>query len=333
MTISRRQFVWFAKVFFAVAIIAAVGRYFAILLADEGFSTSELTIRWQYLVPAGLLYLVTHTLWGTFWWMLLRSQKVTIAWPAAVRAYFVSQFGKYLPGKAWVLLMRVGLLRDVPTAKPTIIMLTGVYETLTSMAAGAMLAAILVPAVGIGGDETARRVPVLIGLAMLPLGIVTLNLLVQRIARRTRGPEGRAIPSPPIGLMLYGLLQASVGWCCLAISLGCVILAVVPGSPADTLEWFPHDLAAVAASYVVGFVAIILPGGIGARELILQEILTPRLEQLGNPTPKGTAVFLALVLRLTWTLFELVLATGWYFFPPKPSPPRDESLSPMDPLP
>jgi uncharacterized membrane protein YbhN (UPF0104 family) len=60
--------------------------------------------------------------------------------------------------------------------------------------------------------------------------------------------------------------------------------------------------AAVTLSYVVGFVVLVSPGGLGAREAVL-------LHVLGGPV----AAVVALVLRLVWTTFEVIAAGVLYF--------------------
>ena len=63
------------------------------------------------------------------------------------RAYFASQLGKYIPGKAWVILIRCALLDNQTTTTPVIIAST-FYETLAMMAAGSVLALVALLAVG-----------------------------------------------------------------------------------------------------------------------------------------------------------------------------------------
>ena len=135
MSHARRRLYLALKTAVAVGLIAAVGWQFAKLLRSPELAEHEFRVRWPYLVFAGLLYLAAHTLWGTFWVQLLRSQRPGFAWSVGIRAYFLSQFGKYVPGKAWVLLLRVGLLRGRGLS-PAVIGVTATYETLTSMAAG-----------------------------------------------------------------------------------------------------------------------------------------------------------------------------------------------------
>lgn len=303
MSSSRKWLI--AQAVLAVAILAAVGRHFWKLLDDPSVQTFSFGDRGWQLLPAGLLYLAAHTLWGTYWWELLRYQGVRVSWFGGVRAYFVSQFGKYVPGKVWVILLRVGLLRDTPGATNRLVALTGVYETLVNMAAGAILAAVVLPFTGIGGEYTQGRVPILLGAAALPLGLFLLVRLANRIERRRKGPDAQAVANVPLWLLLAGVLQTAFGWCLLAVSLRLTTTALWPAVP----ESFAGDLVSVAASYVAGFLAFILPGGLGAREEMLQVCLEARLTGvIGKPDTGAAAV--AVLLRLVWTVFEVALAGG-----------------------
>ncbi|QEL15019.1 lysylphosphatidylglycerol synthase transmembrane domain-containing protein [Limnoglobus roseus] len=307
MSSSRKRLRLVAQAVIAVAILVAVGRYFWKLLDDQSLSTVSFGDRGWYLVPAGLLYLCAHTIWGTYWWELLRYQGVRVSWFGGVRAYFVSQFGKYVPGKVWVLALRWGQLRAAPGVSWQLILLTGAYETLVNMAAGAMLAAVFITATGVGGEYASGQWWVIAGIAALPVGLFLLVRLANRVTRMRKGPDAQAVANTPLWLLLVGLLQAGVGWCLLGISLRLTALAVVPGFPAS----YPADLASVTASYVVGFVIIVAPGGLGPREYVLVKCLEPRLLDVVE-NPGGQAVVIALLLRLVWTGFEVALAGGLY---------------------
>jgi hypothetical protein len=58
------------------------------------------------------------------------------------------------------------------------------------------------------------------------------------------------------------------------------------------------------------------------REVLLEAALSPRFAgDLGPEVASGLAVVVALVLRFAWTLAEVVVALGLYFFcrPPEPA--------------
>ena len=70
---------------------------------------------------------------------------------------------------------------------------------------------------------------------------------------------------------------------------------------------YVQEVAATAVMYVAGFVVLVAPGGVGARELVLQQALTPVLRPEAGDAANGLAAVIALVLRLVWTVAELTL--------------------------
>ena len=301
----------------ALIIIGAVSWTFAGLLDSPALRDREFRIRWHYLVPAGLLYLLCHTLWGTFWVQLLWGQGVCISWFAGVRIYFVSQFGKYVPGKAWVILLRVALLRGkgIP---PSVIAVTGTYETLTNMAAGAVVGVCFLPWAGLGFEFSSTKGFALIGLCSVPIVLVLMNRLGRRVIRKYRGPDARPLPAPTVGLLMRGFAQALVGWCLLAISLWLTVCGVgAEPTPIDA-NLLLQDLSAVAISYVTGFAALILPGGFGAREEVLKTMLVGQLARSEGTAAEPVAALVAVTLRIVWTIFEVVFALAlWKLAKPR----------------
>lgn len=318
MSSARQRWFLVAKIGLAAVLIAAVGWKFAELL-DNPVLKSQLRFRIELLVPAGLLYLACHILWGTFWVQLLRGQGVAIPWLVGLRAYFVSQFGKYVPGKAWVLLLRIGLL-DRADVKPTVVVVTGAYETLTNMAAGAIFGAMLLPWSGLFETFSRLQVYGLFSLALLPLGLLGLNRLVRRVARKYR--SGAEIPVPSPWLLLRGLLQAMLGWALLGLSLWLTLGGVAGELPPLSPSSYAQYLCGVCLSYVIGFVVLFAPAGAGAREWVLQVVLT---KQLGDDAEALTAA-IAVVLRIVWTIAEVIAAVALYLLV-KPKSPDEQVRS------
>jgi len=290
----------------AVLILALVARHFFRILAQPELDPYPFALRIRYLIPAAFLYLGAHVCWAWFWVRLLRSQGVQVSFLDGLRAYFVSQFGKYIPGKAWVILIRVALLRSTKGGTPLVVGITATYETLTSMGAGALLGLILLPRVGVVPTQVSENMAFVFAIAALPLALGVLNKLAARRIAKMRGPDAPPLPSPPLTLLLQGLLHGIGGWCLLGIALGFAIQAVATDPPEPSLESYLADLGAIALSYVAGFFVLVAPGGLGIRELILQYALAPRFEPaLGKALAAAQATVIALVLRLTWTIAEL----------------------------
>jgi uncharacterized membrane protein YbhN (UPF0104 family) len=311
----RRHAVRIATIAIALALIAAVAITFAKLLDSPALKEREFRARWEYLLPAGVLYLMCHTLWGTFWVQLLRGQGVRISWLAGVRVYFVSQFGKYVPGKAWVILLRVMLVRGRGIS-PAVIAVTGTYETLTNMAAGAVLGVCFLPWAGLGFTFDSALGFALLGLATVPLVILVLNKLGRRVIRKYRGPDARPLPAPTFGLLARGFAQALVGWVLLALSLWLMICAVETEPSSLGIDLFLQDLSSVSISYVTGFAALILPGGFGAREGVLKTMLASQLTATEGSAAEPVAALVAVMLRIVWTIFEVAFALAlWKLVP------------------
>jgi len=310
----------FVRYVLPAIVMLFVGMHFYNILRKPELRQVDYAFHVQWLLPAALLYLVTHTIWASFWVMLLRNQGFHASYPTGWRAYFISQYGKYLPGKVWVILIRVVMLGASRKDK-TIVGLTATYETLTSMAAGAIVGAVLLPK--LRGDM--RQLPffnaldyVLLVVALVPIGLLLLHRLFVHIARYKRGPDGPHLPNMNPLLSLYGLAQASVGYFLLGISLWMTMQAILPMP--TPLGW--DDLLRLTAmssiAYIIGFIAFFLPGGVGARELVLQVLLAGELQVLGLDAvaAEGLSVVITLVLRLIWTIAEVIVAVLLYRFIP-----------------
>jgi uncharacterized membrane protein YbhN (UPF0104 family) len=291
-----------------LVIAGAVGHYFYTILSRPELRETQLTLRFEWLIPATLLYLVAHSIWGAYWVTLLRNQGLQVSYPLGWRGYFVSQFGKYIPGKVWVILIRVAMLHRVG-ANRAIVGVTATYETLISMGAGAMLGAILLPLVASEKLGIGNLSAWLIPMALLPLGLGLINRLVTKISAKRRGPDAPPFPKVSMLMLIRGLLQASVGWLLLGLSLWMTIQGLQPETTALTGEMFLRLTAINAMAYVLGFIAIFMPAGGGVREFALQKLLALEFAvALGESQAVIFAAVVSLVLRLLWTVAELGLA-------------------------
>lgn len=313
------------KVVLPAIIIIAVGWQFVIILRRPELREIEFACRLEWLVPAALLYLMAHTIWASFWVTLLRHQGCHTSYATGWRAYFISQYGKYIPGKVWVILIRVVMLGGTKRDR-AIVGVTATYEALTSMAAGAILGAILLPLLNIDLLGFGAQNYVLAAIALIPLGVGLLHRLIVRIARKKLGPDVD-LPNMNILVLVRGLLQASVGWLLLGLSVWMIVQAIRPETVSITGEDWIRLTAINCLSYVLGFIILIAPAGGGVREYVLKILLAHELvSSMSLPLAEGLAVVIALVVRLVWTIAELVLGLLLYRFIP---PVQRASLSPV----
>ncbi|MBI1916667.1 MAG: flippase-like domain-containing protein [Planctomycetes bacterium] len=313
----RRWWPWLKVVLF-VAILFGVGWQFVRILQNEELqktdqARSAAKILWdeaRLADPAGLagsgaLYLLGLGFAAFFWLYLLRVVGEPVPLLPGVRGYYLSHLGKYVPGKGVALLMRTAAGAEAGAA-PGAAALAAVYETLTFMAAGALVAAVLVAWLMRDDPAMMGKVLALLVLAGVPILPGVFNFLVRRLSARLVR-DGNVLMRDLTGrTLLIGLLSTACGWFFFGASLEAVLTALDPSRPAWSVEGWLRSTAFVAASYVAGFLTP-APGGLGVREFILQELLAP---QFG-----ARSVVVVLLLRLLWTVAELVLAAVVWWFP------------------
>ena len=288
----------------------------------------ELHVDFRWLVPAAIFYLIGWLPSAWFWWALLGRMHQKPGWYATVRAYFVGHMGKYVPGKALVLVIRGALLKD-HGANPVLAGLTAAYETLVSMSTGAAIAVALAPTVIPqslweklpAACQFLRQQPYLVPIAVAIATFASTPFsawLFTKVGRKAipRTTEAGVATGITGRLVSQGVIITSLGWICHAMSLGCVLQSV-SDSPID-LSLFPIWLASVAGSTFLGFVVLIAPGGLGVREWVLIETMKDQ-PLIGVER----AIVAAGLLRIVWFVAELGAAAVLYAVWPRSGSSND----------
>ena len=313
----KRWLIAAVKAGVAIVVLWAVGRHVIRTWHDLQRHEVAVQVRPAWLAASGLLYLAGLCCCGRFYEQVLAGEPHADRPGPAVRAYLVSHLGKYVPGKAMVVVMRAGM--SVPYgARAATAAIATFYETLVMMAAGGLIAALgfafagrspslEVDLPGLGTVEL--RLYHLAGLLGLGAGLAFLVVVVPPVFRRLsrlvslpfpawgRRPCPGSRPAPDPGAALVGgrpgssWARASSRWpapCCRSSAVEYVALV-------------PVVIASVALATVAGFVVAVLPGGLGVREGVLMYALAPALGD-------DLAVVAALALRLVWVAAELLAA-------------------------
>ncbi len=252
-----------------------------------------------YLVLSGLALLLAYLPSGLFWLAILRATGQQPAWLETLRAYYIGHLGKYVPGKAMVVVLRSGLIKS-HRVDPAIAVVSVFLETLTMMAVGAFVAAAMLLAVL---PYDGLMVSIAMAL-MVAAGMPTLPPIFRRLAHQVTSRTSKT-GSPPrlegvtFRLMLAGWLGNLVGWGMLGVSLWLVMLALGV-EESHALALLPVCTASVALAVVAGFLSLI-PGGAMVREYILSQVL-------GASVGPAVALVAAVVLRLVWLVSELAIS-------------------------
>ncbi len=252
-------------------------------------------VRWEWITVAGVLYALGTLPGGLYWHQVLVAlgQRPTLG--HSLRAFFVSQLGKYVPGKAMVVVMRTMLVAGPGVRAP--IAVTSVFiETLTWMAVGATIGSLMLALLNpqhVWLEALAIAAAIC---AVIPMSPPVLGFVLKRISKVTgSGPKQPDIHGLSAWVIARGWLQMAVGWMLVAASL-LAVLKAVPGTEANWSD-YAVALECVTLSIVLGFASLI-PGGLGVRELVIVPLLSPKFG-----APKALAC--AIVIRLIWLIAEV----------------------------
>lgn len=314
---------------------------------QKDFAWSQVHFSW--LLGTGLCYLGgTLPAWW-FWHRVLWAMGQQPHWWSSLRAYTIGHLGKYVPGKAMVVVLRAALVMG-PKVDKAIAAAAVFVETLTIIAVSAMLSGLLLvwitatstshnQTVGSTGISERAFLLLLAATLIVCTGIPSLPPIFRRVIIFLRVDRASPQIAPALGqlrwpLMASGWLTNALGCFLYGLSLWCTLRALPAGmitpvsesagslheiaATAELLSWsaLPHVLPVVTAGLVLavvaGFVSL-LPGGAGVRELVMITVLAPQFGELA-------AVLSALLLRLVWLLTELIVSLILYVIRPRDIP-------------
>jgi glycosyltransferase 2 family protein len=256
------------------------------------------------LIFSAVLYASGMAFFGSYWRQTVCDMGGQLRQLESQRAYFVSQLGKYVPGKAWVLLIRCGLTSP-QTVTRSVVVASTLYETLAMMAAGSLIALFTLLAAGVIAS----------GLLVIALTLAAgLMVIIQpQVFGRLIGlgmlpfRKWGADPVKPItyATLLKAIRYLGPGWGLVSLSFVAAVQGV--GVSLANLSAVLLLIGSMALAIAGGFAVFIVPAGLGVREWILMQTLTA---MIGS----GNAVLVAVVARVLNVAAELLAAGTLHLF-------------------
>lgn len=301
MSRYRPLFVWTAKILLLVLVLWGVRH--SLLSGIEQLDRHEWRFSPGWLALAGLIYLLGLWPSNLFWGQVLHALDSSPPRWTQARAYYISHLGKYVPGKAMVVVLRTVLLRSAGV-DAVVAAVSAIYETLTMMAVGGLLA---VAALLLWAPDRWRLILLAAGVAGAMV-VPTWPGVFQRLVAwagigQTDRPTGERLVSFDYRQFIGGWLRIAAGWCLMAISLWATLRSL-DAAGVSLVEQMPLFVASVTLAVVAGFVSLI-PGGSIVREAVLMQLLVP---QYGE----AVALVAALLLRMVWLVSELAISSILY---------------------
>ena len=272
-----------AKVVLGIAVLVAAGN--EVLGALARMESSQVRFSVPILSLSLLCYLVGMAVFAEFWRRAMGSLGGKLSRLDCHFAYFVSQLGKYVPGKAWVILIRYGLLEERGLSFRAVTA-SSVYETFNVMGSGALLSFLVL--LILGGESTLLWLAVGLSVVLLAASHPPLSAWVAKVAGWGSGSKEQPLPVPSWRVFWKAAPLLILGWILAGASFplaGAGIGVAYPGLSEVVLAGAASGLAVAA-----GFVVLVAPAGLGVREWLL-------VQTLGPSVGEGPAALVAVAAR------------------------------------
>lgn len=262
----------------------------------------EIRLSIPLLISAFLVMFAWMAVYGLTWKVLLKGLGERISLYNSVSVLAVSQVGKYIPGKLWFTVGRMYLAKK-----------HGISEAKTAVSTAMELALSLLAAVILFGLAVA-----LIPRGTVPARVYLAFLLVPFCIFAVYPPILSRVTGFILKRLHQPVFEVRMTFLRLLVVLGLFVLMwVIQGTGCYLLirSFYPLDISrlpmvagAFALSWILGFIVLISPAGLGVREGIFTFAL-----RLVMPEP--VAIIAALLSRIWITVTEGLLALVFTFLP------------------
>jgi glycosyltransferase 2 family protein len=267
---------------------AAVGLFIALWAQRRGVAEFPWRISWLGFVLAVPAFTVGPIVGATSFWLIARAITGETRFVPCTQVWMRSFLARYVPSGALTLAVRLGA-RDRIGASAGQVVAATIYEQLAAVLGGATAASVALLA--------ARRQPPLLAASILVALAAAVLLLPAVLARVDRARlllrPSRLVSFPRRAVAAAALLNCG-GWLLTGTAGWILVSAMVSSAPS-----FPFIVGAYAFAWLLGFVIVFAPSGLGVREATLVALLAPRFGA-------GPATAIALVLRFANIVGELV---------------------------
>ena len=212
---------------------------------------------------------------------------------AALRIRTISDFGRFLPGKFWFVMFRIHLCRKYKLSS-AVIAVSALMEEFLNILSTILLFVVIFFLVS--HDPLTRYALYVFLLLPFPLVLMHPRVFQWFIKIIARILKKEYIPSRiSYGYLLSLLSVFFLAWIILGFGFYLMSYSVYPLS----LDYFLPLAGVFAISWAVGFLVIVLPGGLGLREAVLSYLLSFFV-------PLPIAILLSLLSRI-WLIGGEVL--------------------------
>ena len=269
--------------------------------AELRSSLDGVTLRWRWIGAATVVVLATYAALIQSWRMLLGSWRNHLDYGTATRIWTIANLGRWVPGKVWSV-GALGILASRAGVSGTAAAGAALLGTALNIGAGfAVVVSTGAPqldAVRPGLRPVAEVLALLfaVGVVLLPWIVPSLLRVISRW--RPVGKSADLSAVPPSARTIWAATVINVlAWIGYGVAFGLFARGITPAVSSNPGVF----IAVFSASYLIGYLVLFAPGGIGFREYALVALLVAF-----GVAGRGDAVVLSAASRVWLTLLEVL---------------------------
>jgi uncharacterized membrane protein YbhN (UPF0104 family) len=260
------------------------------------------SFNWSYIICAFTVMMLIYYLQVRIWLSSMRIVGSKISIIEAVKGYWISFIPRYIPGSIWGYLGRSEwLFRDfgIPIGVTN---LGSIFEVVVIVVGGLSIIFLTTPA----------NSPLFVKLAMSGATIALTGIVFARlsdwpIVQKINSAQ-KLLAFPIDGLQIkhwfIGTAYSILNWILYGLVIMLCLLSMSPILPQPFWELIIKLVNAFSISWLIGFIIVIVPGGLGIREFVLSALLSTSLGLQVEVTTR-----IAIVVRVLTLFAEMI----WIF--------------------
>lgn len=269
----------------------------------------EWEIHWGYMILSVIVGIGTFFVLSTVWLRIIAGFGHKLSMTKAFRIFYLSNLGRYIPGKIWQLFgilyltQKEGIPPERAVASFIFSQMIGIPASLLVFVLAAQIEPkLLVDQVAILGDKsayliTAAMVAVSLAIVLWPQKVFAIaNVILRKLKR----PQAVFTLDKKVALTIF--VGYSVSWIMYGTAFWLFTRAVTNGAGCSLVA----AVGAFIVAYQIGYLALFAPGGFGPRELILGVMLAPFLGPIAPAVAIGARLW-AIVIEGLAALLALAV--------------------------
>ncbi len=267
------------------------------------------TIDYQYLILSILVGLFTFSIMATVWKKIIGTFGFKLRIRDAFRIVYLSDLGRYIPGKIWQLfgILYLAKQKGIPPeqagASFVLVQMFAIPASFLVFVICAQIeSALLIDQIGFLGEKasyflTGSMIAICLVLIFWPSGILKIgNWLLRRLKRQ----EVKFRLDKKVAMTIF--LGYCIGWTCYGTAFWLFVRAVTADSNISPVVC----IGLFNAAYQIGYLTLVAPGGFGPRELVMGTMLTPFVGPIG-PAIAIAARLWAIIIETLAALIALII--------------------------